>query len=379
MKKGLSVLLGVLLLAFAGCQQQEKWEVAGHILGAENDTLFVKCLRNNKQEVITQKVLKASGQFSFRLDKKEFNEFYFLQVNTGNQLVLVRDSFDLIEVVSATPDLSKAEIRGSEVSSQIQCISNDIMHLRKMYKSYVDAELEEKDTLAIVFMKEYDLVKASIGDVILQAPQSLFSYYALFQRITPDNLLFTPYDDKDYQYFATVATSYDVYRKEDPRTKALHDRVMGVLTERRKARLSELVANAPSGLPDIIMNDVNGDQKKLSDFQGQVVALNFWSSTNRSSRIFNMNLRSIYKKYNKQGFTVYQVSADKSNLLWKQAITQDQLPWTNVCECDGDLDNAFLVYNVKTLPTTYLIGRDGLMIDKFTNAEALENAIKEAL
>ena len=107
--------------------------------------------------------------------------------------------------------------------------------------------------------------------------------------------------------------------------------------------------------------------------------MNFWSSSNKSSRLFNENLLNIYKKYSKKGFDVYQVSADKSSLLWKQAIAQDQLPWTNVCECDGDLDNAFLVYNVKTLPTTYLIGRDGLMINKFTNAEALENAIKEAL
>jgi hypothetical protein len=65
--------------------------------------------------------------------------------------------------------------------------------------------------------------------------------------------------------------------------------------------------------------------------------------------------------------------------LWEAAIEKDQLPWTNVCDFKEGASRTFMTYNIKQLPTTFLIDRDSKMIDKFTSLKELEKAIKKAL
>jgi len=383
MKNCLKIVLLGALLALVGCQKSEKLTISGSIAGAEGDTLMIKHLVNNVLTEIDSEVLTATGKFKFSLEQQKYPEYYFLQVNDGNQLVLISDSSNLIKVTSSGRNLKQANIEGSTVSVRIQVMMNKVSKLRADYINLMrvidtlDVDIQQQRSDA--FIAEYDAVKDFIGKEIFKDPKSYYSYYALFQRIDQDQLLFSPYDEKDYKYFASVATAYDVFYKNDPRTVALYDMVERVLTQRRAEKMKQLVDEAPSGLPDIVMNDLDGVERKLSDFNDKVVILNFWASKSVLSRDLNPELLALYDKYKNKGLTVFQVSADKSKILWEEAIEQDQLPWTNVCDFEEGASRPFMVYNIKQLPTTFLLDRGSKMVGKYNSPSELEAAIKEII
>ena len=367
------------LMALMGCSDNKKWTIKGSVVAAEGDTIFIKHLVDNQYHVLGERVIKSNGKFSFSLEKKTFPEFYFLQVNQSPYLVVVRDSSDLVELSASSADISKAQIMGSPASQRIQESTDRIKSLRREYLKYKNATEEEQEAMGGALLDYFKEVKQVLAQNIIDYPKSMSAYYILYQRLDEENLLFSPYNDDDYRYFAAVATSFDVFRKDDPRTKALHDVVMSALETKRNAALREMVANAPEGIPDIVKLDANGVEHKLSDLKGKVVILNFWMSQSRESLAFNEALKQLYSRYHRRGLEVFQVSSDQSKLLWTEAVTAAKLPWINVCECSSDIDQDFVTYNVRSLPTTYLVGRDGNMINRFTSAKALEDAIKGAL
>lgn len=377
-----TLLLGC-VVAFAACTTSDRLVLTGTVGDAQGDTLFLKHLVNNRYEVLEQMVINKSGNFKFKLEKEEFPKFYFLQVNKSLPLVVVRDSFDLITIDAPSYKINEAVISGSEVSVRLQEMSQAMVELRVAYADYFKAikEKENEEVVAIgaQLTEKYNATKSKITAEIYANPSSYYAYYALYQRVWGDNLLFSPYDDVDYNVFAAVATSFDVYHKGDPRTKALYEMVTRVLTERRAAKLKEMIDAAPSTLPDIVMQDEKGVERKLSDYKGKVVILNFWASNSPESRSFNKELKALYARYESKGVRVFQISADKSRLLWQEAIEADNLTWTNVCDFKVGESRPFVMYNVKQLPTTFLVNKKGEMINRFESIKTLEAAIKDAL
>ncbi len=378
----ITLLTGVLMLV--GCQRSEKLIISGYLDGVAGDTLTIGHLVNNELTEIEFKVLKKSGNFKFTLPKQAFPPFYFLQINNAERLVIIRDSSDLIRIESPSASIANAEIVGSSTSVRIQQMMKDVMALRMNYASFTAAfdqadNAQEKQQLSDDFLTKYKAVKKAIGYEIYKDPRSYFSYYALFQRISKEHLLFSPYDEEDYKYFAAVATAYNVYHKDDPRTRAIYDMVSGVLAERRRAKLQQMVEDAPGGLPDIVMNDYKGVERKLSDLEGKVVVLNFWASKSIASRSLNKALLDLYDRYKSKGLEVFQVSADKSKILWEAAIEADRLPWINVCDFKEEAGRALTTYNVRQLPTTFLISRKGEVLSRYDSFDAIEKAVMKEL
>ncbi|MDA3853859.1 MAG: DUF4369 domain-containing protein, partial [Bacteroidales bacterium] len=257
MKNYLKIILLGALVALVGCQRSENLTISGTIVAKEGDTLTIKHLVNNELSEIDSKALKGAGDFKFSLEKQEYPEYYFLQVNNGHQLVVIRDSSDVIKINAESTHLKEATIEGSEVSVRIQEMMKKVGDLRVNYlnlmKEIDTLDVDIKQQRSDEFIAEYNAVKDFIGKEIYKDPKSYYSYYALFQRIENDQLLFSPYDDKDYKYFAVVATSYNVFYKNDPRSVALYEMVEGALKQRRNTKLQQMVADAPGGLPDIMM------------------------------------------------------------------------------------------------------------------------------
>lgn len=371
------------LLLLIGCDNTEKLTVKGKISGAAGDTLSITQLVNNVLTVVDKQPLNASGSFKFQLPVSEYPPYYFLQLEDGSRVVVMRDSSNVIEVTATAPNFAELAIQGSEVSVIINETTSRVDQLRADYTKYLRdvSEMSEEDAAVAkeLLLDKIQEVKEHIGAQIFKTPFSYYSYYALYQRLSDDALLFSPYSDEDYKYFASTATAYDLMHKGDPRTTALYEMVEGVLKERRVAKLQQMVTEAPAGIPDIVMNDVKGKEKKLSDLKGKVVILNFWGSKSQECRMWNREFKRLYGQYKRKGLDVFQVSADKSKILWEDAIIQDGLTWTNVCDFEEGASHALRIYNVRVVPTTFLISREGEIIGKYEDPTKLEEAIKKAL
>ncbi|MDD2983767.1 MAG: TlpA disulfide reductase family protein [Crocinitomicaceae bacterium] len=129
--------------------------------------------------------------------------------------------------------------------------------------------------------------------------------------------------------------------------------------------------------PDFTQTKPDGTTMKLSDLRGQVVLLDFWASWCGPCRKENPNVVKVYKKYNKDGFTVMNVSLDKSREAWLAAIEKDGLVWPNhVSDLKFWSNEAAQLYKVSSIPFTVLIDKNGKILGTNIRGEALGDTLK---
>ncbi len=139
--------------------------------------------------------------------------------------------------------------------------------------------------------------------------------------------------------------------------------------------------------PEITGTTPNGKTMKLSSLKGNIVLIDFWTSWCAPCRKANKNVVKTYKKYknkefkNAKGFKVFNVSLDKNKGNWKAAIKIDKLDWdthVNDIEENGD-SKAANRYNVRSIPTTYLIDEEGKIIAKNLHGPMLDRQLSKLL
>ena len=90
-----------------------------------------------------------------------------------------------------------------------------------------------------------------------------------------------------------------------------------------------------------------------------------------------MMLRDLYNKYHAQGFEIYQVSVDPDEHFWKTQTAA--LPWISVRDEAGTESQTLNLYNVQSLPTFFLIGKDNAVKLRDVQVKDIDAAIKSLL
>ncbi len=109
--------------------------------------------------------------------------------------------------------------------------------------------------------------------------------------------------------------------------------------------------------PDFKLTLLNGNSISLSSLKGQVVLLNFWATFCSPCREEMPALQTLWKKYKQQGLVIIAVSIDQSDLQYVQQYIQNaELTFPVGMDTNKSIRRN---YEIKVLPTTYIIGRDG--------------------
>ena len=113
---------------------------------------------------------------------------------------------------------------------------------------------------------------------------------------------------------------------------------------------------------EIALPDPDGKVRKLSEYVGNYLLLDFWASWCPPCRAENPNLVKLYQKYHPKGFEIYAVSLDKTKEAWLKGIEEDQLPWIHVSNIKFWDCEASMAYGARSIPTNLLIDPQGIII-----------------
>ncbi|RYX81420.1 redoxin domain-containing protein [bacterium] len=140
-----------------------------------------------------------------------------------------------------------------------------------------------------------------------------------------------------------------------------------------RAKVGALPLSLPAGAKDI-----DGKEITFEQFKGKVTLVDFWATWCGPCIGELPNVKANYDKYKGQGFDVLGISLDQSVPPLTKFIKEKEMPWRQVYDgyWDGPIATSF---NVRAIPATILIGKDGKIAAIGARGEELEPAIKAAL
>lgn len=125
------------------------------------------------------------------------------------------------------------------------------------------------------------------------------------------------------------------------------------------------------------LNDKDGNAKNLKDITAgkKYILIDFWASWCGPCRKEIPNLKTAYAEYAPKGFEILSISIDKDQKAWQKALGQENMQWYNLLD-DDKVSN---VFKVKTIPATYLMNSNGVIVGENLRGEELEAKLKELM
>lgn len=114
--------------------------------------------------------------------------------------------------------------------------------------------------------------------------------------------------------------------------------------------------------PDFTLKDVNGRTFSLSSLKGKVILLNFWATWCPPCKAEMPSMNQLYNEIKAKRFEVVAVSSDRSLSNVKEFLSKSRVDFTVLFD---EKKTVTREYKVFSMPTTFLIDRNGLIVEKY--------------
>lgn len=133
--------------------------------------------------------------------------------------------------------------------------------------------------------------------------------------------------------------------------------------------------------PDFTMNDQLGNAVSLSQFRGKTVVIDFWATWCPPCRKSIPFIKESYEKYKNNNVVFLGVSLDKAEGLdgWKEYIKENGMDWVQVADGKFWDNKAASLFGIESIPSLWVMDREGKIVGKNLFHDELESAITKAL
>ncbi len=264
-------------------------------------------------------------------------------------------------------------IIGGKVNRDDSILAYSKLPIKKHYQSLLDTldNLKSKDSIEAFREKIYpylDEIKRADFDFFAAHPNSPVTGYYLM-----------PYLPE-----LSLPTLKNIYARFNP---SMRSSLYGGEIKKRIALLSRIDTGHTAPL-FCGVNYPGNTTICLQRFKGNYVLLDFWGSWCLPCRKQTPHLIELFSQYKNRGFIVIGIADDDENInAWKQAIKKDGSDiWYNILDGkikdkNGQVNASASItskFGVNMFPTKILIDKEGMVIGRYTGAEA-EGKLDEKL
>lgn len=379
MKKVALALMAI--AALTSCDNKNKATINGQFFGAANRNIILEELSPSGGRIADSVRTNSDGKFSFKIDFSDKDNPTFYNVRLDNQfaplLVEGGETVELSALGNIYINYTVSGSKGSELLNQFNRqtvgISLKLDSINQLYNlAATDERIAE---LGREYSREYVKLKQSTISFVMRNASSLVSIVPLYQPTYNGEMLFN--DPMDIIYYRAIADSLGQKYPTSPYVNSLRNdikRVDNVYT--MDSIVNQSMLNTLE-FPEITMRDATGTIQKLSSLKGKNILLSFTTSTDPKLKALNRELFEIYKNYQDIGLVIFEVSVETDKAAWLRNITDNKFPWIQVSDIQGVNSSALLSYNVKSIPTYFVIDSDGVLADVNIKHADLEKSLEK--
>jgi peroxiredoxin len=374
----LSILVSLLALSSIVSAQlitKNTFRLTGKVVGQDTGYVHLNYL-NSSKKFIQDSFYLRKGEFEFSGSITEPCHAFFY----GNIKSRSVDDLNFTDIfieptemhaIFNVNDFKHVEFAGSKSQNEFSSYSKQEENLRAKWRKIFD----ELDTARA----KNDTAKIEI----------LYTNRIPFYTTERDSLIYSFIKQFSFSYVSPYLLHYQTNKLTADSLKMFYSLLTSTVKKSADGkRIEDYIAKEENLLigkqaPDFAQIDANGNNISLKDFRGKFVLLDFWASWCVPCREENPYLKEAYAKYQNKGFTIISFSLDgnETKNAWKNAIKQDALSWTQVCDFKvwgGEVVNEYNLIG-KGIPRSFLINPAGQIIAKDLRGDEVEKKLAEVL
>jgi thiol-disulfide isomerase/thioredoxin len=147
-------------------------------------------------------------------------------------------------------------------------------------------------------------------------------------------------------------------------------------------QLETLVVESGAKTLDMKFTAIDGTTIDLTKMRGKVILIDFWASWCSPCIAEIPHVKAMYDKYHKQGFEVIGIAMDEDSAKKRvqEILKKNKALWPQRFEGKGFSGDSYgLLYGINSLPTVWLIDKEGRIVDRNARGEKLEPLIRKYL
>jgi thiol-disulfide isomerase/thioredoxin len=146
-----------------------------------------------------------------------------------------------------------------------------------------------------------------------------------------------------------------------------------------REKYADVIADVSVGnpAPEIVSQDLDGKEAKLSALRGKVVVLDIWATWCKPCRDMIPHEREMVERLKDKPFALISISVDEKKETLKEFLSNEKMPWTHWW--NGARAGVIEDWNIEYFPTIYVIDAKGVIRHKNLREQKLEDAVNELL
>ncbi|GAB4163594.1 MAG: TlpA disulfide reductase family protein [Winogradskyella sp.] len=376
-------MLLAIVITICSCNQRKDTEyvINGNAEGVHNGIRVRLAQIDEKgQQVIKDSAIVMDSKFTIKGSVDEPG-IYFLSADgsPGNVVFMLENSDITIDFNKEIPMESK--VIGSESNKSYEAFQNGMLQFkeeggaimtkfrelgndpapekRDSIKKVMEDLRERQSAYPLKFVQENNNTFFSLNLIQLESSRAGFDilkYKDAYESF--------PEDLKNSNRGQIVKQKLDELYKEYEKTAYLE--------------IGKIAPNFESQTPD-------GKVVSLKDLRGKVTIIDFWAAWCGPCRRENPNVVKVYEQYHDKGLEIIGVSLDGApnqkdpKKAWLDAIEKDGLEWHHVSSLKYFNDDVAKLYNIESIPATYILDEEGKIVAKNLRGFALERKIRQLI